>query len=199
MSSIKRLKAFNVQGSEYGRIIFAKTNAEAKREGINELCDPADVVTCRRAKEFDEYAEKGKVPNKVLLEDHGWRFECSYCNRMITTDDENRVWDGEAVYCSDECNARRINIEFDHQVKLDRERGIRQEAEDLACGKFEQCSNINAHVDIDDKVTVYFNFPGGADIARWVPGSEFISISNNDQAAWEAYRAPYRAKEKESA
>jgi endogenous inhibitor of DNA gyrase (YacG/DUF329 family) len=199
MISINGLKAFNVQGNEYGRIIFAKTNAEAKREGCNELGVAVDQVTCRRAKEFDEYAHQGKVPNKVLLEDHNWHFECSYCNNTVTTDDESRVWEDEAVFCSEECHAWRMNIEFDHKAKLERERGIRHEAEGQARAKFEHCTNFKAHVDINDKVSVYFNFPGGIEVARWVAGSEFISISNKDKGAWEAYRAPYREKEKELA
>lgn len=199
MSTIKGLKAFNVQGAEFGRIIFAKTNAEAKREGINELGDNSKDITCRRAKEFDQYAEQGAVPNKVLLEEHDWSFECSYCSHMVYSDTEGRVWEGESVFCDEECHARRMNAEYDHQAEIERDRVIRLDAESAASEKFEHATNVCAYLDGANKITVRFNFPGGTDFARWTPGEEQISIFKNDEAAWNAYREPYRAKAKEQA
>jgi hypothetical protein len=199
MSSNKGLKAFNVQGTEFGRIVLAKTNPEAKKEGAAELGDDLKLVTCRRAKEFDQYAEQGKVPNKVLLEDHDWNFECAYCGCQVYNNVESRVWEGESVFCSDECNARRMNMEIDHQAAIERDRVTRQDAENAAREKFEQATNVCAYLDGSGNVSVRFNFPGGTDFARWNPGEEQISIFKNDEAAWNAYREPYRAIAKEQA
>lgn len=199
MSTIKGLKAFNVQGDEYGQIIFAKTNAEAKREAAGELnCDTAHL-SCRRAKEFDTYAEQGAVPNKVLLEEHDWNFECSYCGNRVYSDTEGRVWEGEAVFCDSECNARRMNAEYDHIAAVEGERVIRQNAEEAARAKFAEATNICAYLDGTGKVAVRFNFPGGSDFARWEPDAEQVSIFKEDEAAWNAYREPYRNKAKEQA
>lgn len=196
MSTIKGLKAFNVQGDEYGQIIFAKTNAEAKREGAGELNEDVSDVTCRRAKEFDAYAEQGAVPNKVLLEEHDWNFECSYCGNRVYSDTEDRVWEGESVFCDSECNARRMNAEYDHIAAVEGERVIRQNAEEAAREKFAEATNICAHMDGSGKVVVRFNFPGGRDFARCEPNSEQIYIYKEDEAAWNAYREPYRANAK---
>lgn len=199
MSTNKGLKAFNVQGDEFGQIIFAKTNAEAKREAAGELNCDIEHLTCRRAKEFDVYVGKGAVPNKVLLEEHDWNFECSYCGNRVYSDTEGRVWEGESVFCDSECNARRMNAEYDHQAGIESERVIRQNAEDAVREKFENATNVCAYQDGSGNVSVRFNFPGGIDYARWVPGEEQISIFKNDEAAWNAYREPYRAKAKEQA
>lgn len=194
MSTNNGLKAFNVQGTEFGRIIFAKTNAEAKSEGAAELGDDPKRVSCRRAKEFDQYAEQGAVPNKILLEEHDWNFECAYCGTRVYSDTEGRVWEGESVFCDDECHAHRMNMEMDHQAEIERDRAIRQDAENAAREKFEHATNICAYMDDSKKVAVRFHFPGGSQFAHWEPNSEQVSIFKEDEAAWNAYREPYRVK-----
>ena len=65
-------KAYSVQGDEHGCVVFAEHNVVARREGANELnIEFGDVESCRRAPQFDQYADAGKVPVQALL-DAGW-------------------------------------------------------------------------------------------------------------------------------
>jgi hypothetical protein len=101
-------------------VVFAKTAVAARRYGANELdIDFESVESCRRAPEFDAYAEQGRVPNDVLLE-HGWWFECYGCCRRIDSSLEGEhdygsrsrtitlkpVFSGDIVYCCPSCKAR---------------------------------------------------------------------------------------------
>lgn len=98
------LKAYSVQGNEYGVITFARFNVVARREGANELnIEFSDVESCRRMPALDGYAGRaGGLPWRVLVEDHGWSQECGYCERLVGSDDGGRVWVSDQVFCSAE-------------------------------------------------------------------------------------------------
>jgi len=64
------------------QVIFHTHGMAAKRLGAQELNTDFDGVTLKRAKEFDDYAEKGYVPVAVLIE-NGWWVECWGCNREM--------------------------------------------------------------------------------------------------------------------
>lgn len=95
------LKAYSVQGNEYGVIAFASCNVVARREGANELnIEFSDVESCRRVPSLDDYAgQPGGVPMRVLVEDHGWSQECGYCERRVYHDHAPRVWVADQVFC----------------------------------------------------------------------------------------------------
>lgn len=99
------MKAYVISDDEYCTIEFAEHRATAQASGANELNSEFQYVRCRRAPEFDQYAKAGKVPWKVLIEDHDWSQECGYCYNRVHSDEEDRVYnDGEdQVYCSTEC------------------------------------------------------------------------------------------------
>ena len=102
------LKAYSVQGNEYGVITFATCNVVARREGANELnIEFSDVESCRRMPALDGYAgQPGGVPMRVLVEDHGWSQECGYCERRVYHDAPARVWVKDQVYCHAEHQAQ---------------------------------------------------------------------------------------------
>jgi hypothetical protein len=110
------LKAYSVQGNEYGVIAFARYNVVARREGANELnIEFGDVESCRRLAALDCYAgQPGGVPMRVLVEDHGWSQECGYCERRVYHDEPGRVWEDDQVYCSAEHLAKGV----DYRAKL---------------------------------------------------------------------------------
>lgn len=114
--SAKPLLSYEVSdGDEQMAIIFARTNAAARRLGANEMAIDFDEVDyCRRARQYDQYAP-GPVPQLVLI-DNGWWFECHGCGRKISAD----PWDkgeievgpehaveapGHGLYCSEVCKA----------------------------------------------------------------------------------------------
>lgn len=109
------MKAYSVQGDEYGTVVFAKHSVVARRKGANDLnIDFEDVESCRRMPELDEYAAAGKpVSWRVLVEEHGWQLECGWCYGRVYSDEPNRVWaDDQTVYCCPECEARKT----DHRI-----------------------------------------------------------------------------------
>jgi hypothetical protein len=119
---IPKLKAYNVQGNEYGTIVFALHNVVARREGANELnIEFEDVESCRHIPELDSYADvKGGVPMKVLVEEHEWSQECGYCERRVYADCEQRIWITDNQVCCDvECAARRENWHRQVGIKED--------------------------------------------------------------------------------
>lgn len=93
----KPLKAFQV-GSDYSEtatIIFAKTNAQARRLGSGGEWDGWE---CRRAPWADRYSP-GPVPAQDAV-DHGWWFECLGCGRRISDlgyDDEGNDFECKDV------------------------------------------------------------------------------------------------------
>lgn len=107
-NKLQQLKAFSVQGDEFGTVVFAHSGVVARREGANELnIEFEDVESCRRAPGLDRYAAAGHVPWRVLVEEHGWRQCCGYCERPVDSDDDGRVWVGDdQVYCTQEHAAK---------------------------------------------------------------------------------------------
>lgn len=107
------LKAYSVQGIEYGCITFARSGVAARREGANELnIEFEDVESCRRMRGLDKYAGRpGGAPMFVLVEQYGWSQECGYCESRVYADaDCNpcRVWvSTEQVCCTAECAEKR--------------------------------------------------------------------------------------------
>lgn len=91
------MKAYSVQDDEGGIVVFANSNAAARREGGLELGgDWSTVDTCRRAPEFDQYAP-GPVPAQALL-DAGWWLECHGCSERIQEEWNEEGQDDEGFF-----------------------------------------------------------------------------------------------------
>lgn len=111
-AAVKPLKAYSVQGSDEGTIVFAHHSIVARREGANELnLDFDQIESCRRAPELDQYAGQGFVSLRVLVEQHGWRTLCCYCEGRIYSDEEGAAWIGaERAYCCEGHKAKHMAL-----------------------------------------------------------------------------------------
>lgn len=134
MINDKKIKAYQVQGDEYGCIVFATNSATARREGGNELgLEFEEVESCRRAKWADKYSGvKGGVPPMVMIE-NGWWQECAHCGHQITIEDIddgfegedgniiklNPVENGHIIYCNQDCFDREMKLRAQHDAKAD--------------------------------------------------------------------------------
>ncbi|MCP1652701.1 hypothetical protein [Pseudomonas nitroreducens] len=101
-NKLPALKAYDVQGDEYGTVVFARHAVTARRDGANELnIEFTDVQSCRRISALDHYAATGRVPMRVLVEEHGWSQECGWCEGRVFSDEPARVWvTDHQVFCS---------------------------------------------------------------------------------------------------
>lgn len=80
-----------------GGIVFAKTNAQARRIGASRFSDgDFDSVSCRRAPYADHCVGIGGVPASLLIE-NGWHFECSWSGERIDLD----MLDERGLYVED--------------------------------------------------------------------------------------------------
>lgn len=168
------VKAYHVQGDEYGVIRFASSNVVARREGANELDEEFNAVSCKRIPAADKYAPDASVPTKALVEEFGWWQECGYCNHHVDNEVEDRVWDGDSVYCSAECNGRHINRLMDYEAEFAKSRQDEANAVIAAQEKFPGITNVRATHNYKGEIEVYFNFPGGEQRASWKAGSSSV-------------------------
>lgn len=85
----KKLVAYQVDRDDYegSVVVFDSHGLAARRRGACMLDIGGDDEYCHvhRVKEFDQYAEKGYVPYKALLE-QGWWLHSAYDGRKITED-----------------------------------------------------------------------------------------------------------------
>ena len=103
-----RWKAYSVmeEDDNTGGLVYARTNAEARRRGAQQYGD-GDFFwgKARRAPWADEYYPES-VPHDVQIA-HGWRFECHYCGHVLCEDDITDGYKvvavGEKVYCGTMC------------------------------------------------------------------------------------------------
>lgn len=105
MASVKKVVAWQVWEDFDGRgcIVFHHHRLAARRIGAAELNSEDTYVLISRAKEFDQYAECGKVPPLALL-DKGWRISCSMCGEDVqiteSTPRESIAICGDLVTCN---------------------------------------------------------------------------------------------------
>ena len=100
-----------------GGVVFAKSNAHARRLGSSEYgSGDFDWGTARREPGLDKYAETGHVP-WIEMFNRGWWRECCGCGGRIEEghidDDGNDVefeivQVGENVYCRRECREQHV-------------------------------------------------------------------------------------------
>lgn len=191
----KPMKAFIVSDGEEGACIcFARHSVAARRDGANELNTDFEAVSCRRAPQFDQYAEAGEVPASVLV-DHGWWFECMQCGQKVCDDPYDSEGDPvqlDPVFtpsgqifcrpsCKDACAAERAE-----------EKARGEAAAQAALAKWpgiEICST-NGY---ENPGRVWFKFPGGLGQADWTQGAKTIWVESRDQPAWIAFEDSIKA------
>jgi hypothetical protein len=101
VSEPKPLKAYIVQELDEmtGGVVYAKTNAQARREGAAEYaCGEFHGVQCYRAPEFDGLERDPRARVRLLL-DRGWWFETPD-GHIVKDYDEPWVSKAGAVYQS---------------------------------------------------------------------------------------------------
>ena len=92
-------------------VVFAISSVVARREGANEMDTSFEAVdSCRRAPQFDSFAEQGFVPAEELIA-AGWWFGCQGCFRKVSTDEIAEdgllpIYLDHGVWCSNECRDR---------------------------------------------------------------------------------------------
>lgn len=199
MEKIKSLKAYQVQGDEYGCIVFATNSATARREGGRELdLEFNEVETCRRAQWADKYSDlKGGVPKLAMIE-NGWWMECAYCEHKISSDDIddgyedddgniiklNPVEQGDLIYCNQICFDKEMHERSEHDAKADEfKKKITSLRPDLDFkefrGKWPQCY-----------CSASFTFDGakyGGSVCYGVNGKIEWRINSFDVYAWNKY------------
>lgn len=110
----KKLVAYQVDRDDYegSVVVFDSHGLAARRRGASMLDLGGEDEYCqvRRVKEFDQYAEKGYVPYKALLE-HGWWLHSAHDGRKITED-----------YCYDEYEDE--EVETPELVFFQNEQGV---------------------------------------------------------------------------
>ena len=190
---MKVMKAFHVQGDEYGVVVFANSNVVARREGALELDEQFNSVSCKRVPGLDSYAKAGKVASRVLVEDFGFWQECAWCSHQVDNETEERVWDGEAVYCSIECQARRINQDMDWEKEKKRQQEAEQAGINAAIAEFPGITDVIATTSYKGDVIAHFHFPGGSSRASWAIGSKSIYPAATDAEAFKSFLASIRA------
>lgn len=213
----KPLKAYQVdhyEGPEEGSVIvFATSNAPARRMGASELdLDWDSVESCRRAPHFDQYAP-GPVPVGAMIE-AGWRFSCDRweCQQPIShdyIDDDGDEVDtagtyvvrGRKVFCTQECLAR-------HDASMRARDAAKDALVEIVETIFPGAQVVRVHVFHDrlipaseerGKSTVTFRFPGATHLSTYNFGEGNTAwVPQVDVPAFEALYRP-RDAEKQAA
>lgn len=102
MTEKQILKAFHIQGDEYGIVRFATSNVVARREGAQELEEEFSGISCKRMPGADKYAELGKVPATHWLKSLAGGKNAHIASVTLITK-LRVVWDGDTAYCDAEC------------------------------------------------------------------------------------------------
>lgn len=186
----KPLKAYSVQGYEYGCIVFATNSATARREGANQIdYEWEDIESCRRAPWADAYAQERRVPPLVMI-DHGWWFECSHCGTKVSSDssdyddDGNEiphspVAEGDCVYCTQKC------LDAEHKEREER----KQWHDESVKATLERFPGVNVQwVSSCAPASVAFTFPGGKHGVTWDVGDSTVRLQQDDLDAWAAFK-----------
>lgn len=168
-------------------VVFCETESQAAIQGASEmLAQPEDVRVSRKPL-FDQFAEQGWVPARVLFENR-WLFSCTFCDRRLDDDDEDfdpvePQFHDEKAFCSEYCLNRWMSAK-------------RQLAEEIAkvCGELKakfptiRIETVCGSWGIIHPIRVKFRFPEGKYSVVWESNkpTEF-QISKIDIPAWRDY------------
>lgn len=197
MTSKKRV-AWQVRDDCEGHavIVFHHHGMAARREGANELGSEFEYVECSRAKQYDEYADKGYVPPLVLIND-GWWFECCHCGRRC--EEEGYDYDtDEPIPVEDMIEAGRQSVYCNQSCKDAREAEIKERNEKFEAFK-EKILESRPDLDFTEwtggwpwiTMTGKFMFPGSkyGGSVRDDEGELTWWIANGDKDAWDEYES----------
>lgn len=191
MANEKKVVAWQVTDPHEGNatIAFHHHGLAARRIGADDLDMESEGMECKRAPEYNKFAEAGVVPTIALLE-NGWWFECHHCGNRVEEDGENSlrtvVIDGHrTVYCDKSCKdakdtevARRNTLfkEFKNRLK-----SARPDLEFTSFTGGYPCITMTAK----------FMFDGAkyGGTARDDGGELTWFVAGGDQDAWAAYKA----------
>lgn len=200
-----RLLAYAVLelGENTGTVVFAKTNAAARRIGSSQISDGSFFsVSAHRAPWADRYAP-GPVPIRVMI-DNGWWWECFGCHRHIGLDIappiERSVEIGGHIYCSQEClDAKWAAKLVEQWIRIETiaalESDLRRKMPGVVFGDYSHvyvpCGTWSAKRGI-----ISFDFPGRKydlgnyrfDGAPNGDGAPQVFVSYGDRGAFEAWR-----------
>lgn len=196
----KNLKAYHVgEGSDGEQVVmFATNNAQARREGGNELNLTFEEVSfCRRAQWADEFAGQPFIPAQAY-HDQGWWLYCNNCEKQLYEDAEDDdgnlleiVYAGRHAYCDQDCKGSREKQVADANAKGEAFKlKVLSERPNLTYTEF----------DIGwPKITMSakFKFPGcqygGSVRDQEGDGKLDWCIASVDQAAWDAFQQGHAA------
>jgi hypothetical protein len=213
-SAQRQLKAYTVleEFENTGGIVFARHAVTARRLGADRYAEGNfSLVTCRRAKWADGYAETGIVPASGMVWD-GWHFECHYCGARIDRDLEpfkgwtpdHVIGRGEGlVFCHKGCQAAHDHESaFAERLKV---RTFAHYAQKLArrfpgitvrpIGYAVRSSHVYVNGGRIKQVVIDFDWPGqkiGPAAFRWdsnVSGGKGFTCCFGDKEAFEAFVA----------
>lgn len=81
-----QLRAWVVTDAVGSLVVFAPTRSGAIGAIEDPQTSPGNTeISVRRAKQFDQYAEAGRVPARVLIE-NGWQVPCRRCCELVSED-----------------------------------------------------------------------------------------------------------------
>lgn len=196
------LVAWQVDGDEYGDIIFARSADEAA-----DRAEVWGVESVRRTPKWDHLAP-GPVPAKSLIDDNWW-FECSNCGARVDTEmDSTANFDSEGndldaddigpyfvgtrnVFCHAFCYAASCSDETmrrNHEVAL----------VELVATKYPEVITVaHAHWDESkpERSQVSFFLPGMEGSISWTIGEGSVWVQNRDKAVFEALYASTKPQE----
>jgi hypothetical protein len=191
--------AWQVDGDEYGDIVFARTADEAAEKA--EVCGPDSVL---RTPKWDHLAP-GPVPAQDLIADNWW-FECSNCAARVDADmTDTRNFDAEGndleaddigpyfvgarhVFCNQLCFAESCR---DETVRMTHEAAL----VDLVVTKYPEVITVD-HAYWDEskpeRSQVSFFLPGMQGSVKWTVGEDTVWVENRDK---EVFQARYSASQ----
>jgi len=186
---MKQSKAYQVQEPDEGTaaIVLAKSGAEARRVGANQLnIGFDDVDFCRRVGEFDKWAVRGKVPAESLLT-AGWWFTCHQTGERVSLEDcpDLYISDTDGVYVN--FGAYEADLKEFANRAIKRLSAIRKTRR-----KFPFAEKINyshskmMHPNSRESIDcISFRFPGQTgQSATWLIGTDICFVSRCDNEVW---------------
>jgi hypothetical protein len=169
-------------------VVFHNLFPDARREGATELGLPEEEVICERKREYDRFAEYGRVPPRQMLADGFW-FDCAHCGARIQGDNphtplSNIVVDSDGeVFCQAECAVAHEPIRLKRNQRFESfKKKIRKRYPDL--------NFFNFHGGYPHRFDrAQFEFPGGAFPGTLQEVEEGLSwcISEVDAKSWQNY------------
>lgn len=183
---MKKKVAWQVSDCEgYGVIVFHHHAIAAKRLGANEFGADFSDVDIKRASEFDQFAEAGKIPKEAMIQ-AGWWFECEQCQSHVDSDTETPVFVGDAVFCCAECYEEHLA-----EIKQRNDKFEEFKTKVIAAKPYLNFEFRGGHPWCYDSGTATFDggkYPLIADTDRNT-GEVVFRITNSDKPAYDAFLA----------